>query len=68
MKNTSYKSEAMEFIRTLLNKPGNHEQQMKLRSTWWDKDDIDQQEQQEYAQSAVKNHSYVYFSYPKHQK
>ncbi len=68
MKNTSYKSEAMEFIRTLLNKPGTHEQQIKLRSTWWDKGDIDQQEQQEYTQSTVKNHGYVYFSYPKHQK
>lgn len=64
MKNRSYKSEAMEFINTLLSKPGNHEEQMKLRSTWWDKEFINQEEQDSYAQSEVKHDSYVYFSYP----
>lgn len=65
MKNTSYKSEAMQFINTLLNKPGNHEKQMKLRSTWWDTDFINQDEQKSYAESEVKNDGYVYFSYDK---
>ncbi|MEN9947168.1 MAG: hypothetical protein RLZZ293_1554 [Pseudomonadota bacterium] len=65
MKNTSYQSEATQFINTLLTKPGNHQQQMQLRSTWWDKDFIDEQEQQEYAQAKVPHQAYSYFSYSK---
>ncbi len=65
MQNTKYQSEAMQFIYTLLQKPGNHEQQMQLRNTWWDKEFIDSDEQQAYAESEVKHDSYVYFSYPK---
>ncbi len=64
MKNTKYTSEAMNFINTLLNQPGLHQEQMKLRSTWWDKDFIDQDEQKAYAESEVKHDGYVYFSYP----
>lgn len=66
MKNRKYESEAMLFLRTLLNKPGSHEERMKLRATWWDKEAIDQEEQQTYHESEVKHDSYVYFSYPKH--
>lgn len=68
MKNRSYKSEAMDFIRTLLDKSGNHEEQMKLRSTWWDKDEVNLDEIKQNEESAIKNNGYVYFSYPKHQK
>ncbi len=64
MKNTKYTSEAMNFINTLLNQPGLHQEQMKLRRTWWDKDFIDQDEQKAYAESEVKYDGYVYFSYP----
>ncbi|MDD3266506.1 MAG: DUF3460 family protein [Burkholderiales bacterium] len=63
MKNTKYQSEATQFINTLLNKPGNHEHQMELRNTWWDKEFIDLEEQKSYAESEVKNDGYVYFSY-----
>lgn len=64
MKNTAYKSEAMQFINTLLEKTGNHEHQMQLRNTWWDKDFIDQEEQKTNHESEVRHSSYVYFSYP----
>ena len=64
MKNVSYVSDATLFINELLSKPGNHEQQMKLRSTWWDKDFVDQEEQENYAESELKKDAYVYFSYP----
>ena len=63
MANKAYKSEAMDFIKTLLEKPGNHEQQMKLRSTWWDKGFIDQDEQRINSESNIKPQAYVYFSY-----
>lgn len=64
MANKAYKSEAMDFIKTLLDKPGNHEQQMKLRSTWWEKDFMDQDEQRINSESNIKSQAYVYFSYP----
>ena len=64
MANKAYKSEAMDFIKTLLEKPGNHEQQMKLRSTWWDKGFINQDEQEVNRESSIKSQAYVYFSYP----
>lgn len=64
MKNTAYKSEAMQFINTLLETPNNHEHQMQLRNTWWDKGFIDQEEQKSNHESEVKHTSYVYFSYP----
>ncbi|MBX9597950.1 MAG: DUF3460 family protein [Burkholderiales bacterium] len=63
MKNTKYVSEATTFINGLLNKPGNHEQQMKLRSTWWDTAFRDQDEVKHAAESEVKHDGYVYFSY-----
>jgi hypothetical protein len=64
MQKTKYTSDAMNFINTLLQQPGNHEKQMQLRSTWWDKEFVDQQEQKSYAESAVKNEAYTYFHYP----
>ena len=64
MANKSYTSDSMNFINTLLNQPGNHEQQMKLRSTWWDTDFVDQNEQQINEDSKLKPQAYVYFSYP----
>ena len=65
MQNTKYQSEEMQFINTLLNKPGNHKKQMELRSTGRDQDFIDRDEQQSYADSEIKHNSYVYFSYSK---
>ena len=65
MKDTKYTSEATNFINGLLNKPGNHEQQMKLRSTWWDTKFRDQDEMKREAVSEVKHDAYVYFSYNK---
>jgi hypothetical protein len=62
--NRSYQSEQMQFINTLLEKPGNHEHQMELRSTWWDKGFIDSDEQVAYAESEIKHDAYVYFTYP----
>lgn len=63
MKNTKYVSEATNFINELLNKLGNHEQQMKLRSTWWDTEFRDQDEMKHAAESEVKHDAYVYFTY-----
>lgn len=64
MKNTKYVSEATEFLRGLINKPEIREDQHKMRSTWWDKGFIDQEEQENYAKDEIKHDGYVYFSYP----
>lgn len=63
MVNRSYQSDTMQFINTLLNKPGNHEQQMKLRSTWWDKDAAEVEFEQQLEKSEIKHDAYVYFTY-----
>lgn len=63
MKNTTYTSEAMNFINLLLNRPDNHEKQMELRKTWWDRGFIDQEEQASYKASELKNDAYTYFTY-----
>jgi len=64
MKNTKYVSEPTEFIKSLLTKPEIRKDQQKMRSTWWDKGFIDQEEQETYHESEVKHDGYVYFSYP----
>jgi hypothetical protein len=64
MKDTSYESESMQFIKSMLKKPGMRETQMRLRGTWWDKEPLDLDQQQEFAQAALKHDPYAYFSYP----
>lgn len=68
MKNTSYISEATLFLNSLLSQEPIHQQQQQLRHTWWDKEFIDQEEQQSYAQNSVKANAYAYFTYPLKQK
>lgn len=64
MKNTKYVSEPTEFLKTLLAKPEIRESQKKMRSTWWDKGFIDQEEQETFTTDEIKHDGYVYFNYP----
>ncbi|MDQ5920457.1 MAG: hypothetical protein QG673_513 [Pseudomonadota bacterium] len=62
--NREYVSETDEFINNLLKqKPELKIKQQILRSTWWDTDFINAEEQQEYAQGTVLRPGYVYFNY-----
>lgn len=61
-KNTKYVSEATTFIRGLLEKqPGLVQKQKELRSTWWDTNGIDEEEQRSYIDSASPLHGYAYY-------
>ncbi len=63
-KNTNYVSVTTEFINNLLNKnPQLRNKQKALRSTWWDKDFIDLNEQKDFHKSELHQDSYVYFTY-----
>ena len=64
MKNTAYVSDIDKFVQNLLQqKPTLKAKQLELRGTWWDKDEIDLEEQEAYNQSTVKSGAYVYFDY-----
>lgn len=57
-------SEVDNFINNLLQKkPQIKATQKQLRSTWWDKDFIDNEEQQTYKDSQAPKHGYAYFDY-----
>lgn len=61
-KNTKYVSEATLFLRNMLQeKPELITKQKELRSTWWDRDDIDSEEQKKYKESNVSVHGYSYY-------
>lgn len=68
MKNTKYTSEATNFLNTLFKKPGNYEERLNLRNTWWDKGSINLDEQESYEKAEVKSEAYPYFSYPTDKK
>ena len=60
-----YESETTKFIRELLEKnPQLEEQQKRNRLTWWDKPQ-DLETNRERAQSTVPQPAYVYFPIPK---
>ena len=62
--NRRFVSEVDTFINNLLQKkPQIKETQKRLRSTWWDKDFIDNEEQQIYKDSSTPKHGYAYFDY-----
>lgn len=64
--NRGYVSEADKFIDNLLKqKPELKTRQKILRSTWWDTDFINPEEQQGYAKNNVIRPGYVYFNYNK---
>ena len=71
MKDTSYVSEATEFINSMLNQPEIQAKQMQLRRTWWHNDNndnngfLDLDQQQEFAQASLKSDAYTYFTYHK---
>ena len=63
-KNTTYVSEATQFIREMLkNNPELTEGQRKARATWWDKT-LDREAQRRYQQSKVPQAGYAYFDLP----
>ncbi len=63
-KNTNYVSELDQFINQLFKKnPELIEKQKQLRSTWWDREAIDQAEQELYLQNSAPRHGYAYFDY-----
>ena len=64
MKNTAYESESMQFLRTLLNKKGNREKQQQLRQTWWEKNYLEIEEENNLNKENLRQDGYVYFSYP----
>ncbi|MFN7095048.1 MAG: DUF3460 family protein [Burkholderiales bacterium] len=68
-KDTNYVSDTTKFISSLFDKdPALHHKQDQLRSTWWDKGFIDQEEKADFKQSEVKRDGYAYYSYPSHAK
>lgn len=65
MKKTTYISDIDNFIHGLLEQnPELITKQQKLRQTWWDKDEVNLEQQENYNKSEVKAGAYVYFSYP----
>ncbi len=65
-KNTNYVSDTTKFINELLNKnPQLTNKQKSLRSTWWDKNFIDLEEQKDFKESDIPQNGYVYFTYKK---
>jgi hypothetical protein len=61
-KNTKYVSDATNFLREMIkDKPELKNKQKELRSTWWDRDDIDQAELKSYKDSDVPVHGYSYY-------
>ncbi len=61
-KNTKYVSDATKFIQGLLNKrPELLVKQKELRSTWWDTNGIDEEEEKSYKNSADPLHGYAYY-------
>lgn len=68
MKNTKYTSDAMNFIKTVVEKnPAIEAKQKKLRSTWWDKDASDIAIESELDKTNLKPTAYAYFDYSKNQ-
>lgn len=60
--NKKYVSDATLFLRQMLkDKPELREKQKELRSTWWDHDDIDPEEQKKYKESSVSPNGYSYY-------
>lgn len=60
----NFVSDVDTFINNLLQKkPQIKANQQRLRSTWWDKDFIDNEEQQTYKDSSTPKHGYAYFDY-----
>jgi hypothetical protein len=65
----NYVSEIDGFLTELLNKnPQLKDKQKKLRSTWWDRQFIDPNEQKEYQQNSITVSQYPYFDYSKNNK
>ncbi len=61
-KNTSYVSDATLFLNEMLRKkPELKIKQKELRKTWWDRDDIDSEEQNTYKASEAPIHGYTYY-------
>jgi hypothetical protein len=65
-KNTNYTSEAMNFIKSLLqNNPEILKKQEDLRKTWWDHDAHDVNDSKFLNESNLTEDSYKYFNYKK---
>ncbi len=63
-KDTNYTSEPMNFIKSLLkNNPTLKETQKKLRSTWWDLEEKQVEEERNLDKDNLKENGYTYFSY-----
>jgi hypothetical protein len=60
----NFVSETDTFISDLLKKrPEIKTKQHQLRNTWWDRDFVDNAEQESYKKSAAPKHGYAYFDY-----
>ena len=65
----NFVSDVDKFISNLLHKkPQIKAKQKELRSTWWDKEFVDNEEQQTYKESALPKHGYAYFDYSSDKK
>lgn len=63
-KDTSYVSNTTKFINSLFEKNAQlTQEQQKLRNTWWNKDDLVQEEQTGFKQSTIKAQPYAYYTY-----
>ena len=60
----NFTSDIDKFLNEMLEKkPQIKSNQKVLRSTWWDKDFVDNEEQQTYKDSSAPKHGYAYFDY-----
>ena len=63
-KNTKYTSDAMNFIKELVkDKPELRQKRQELRSTWWDKSELEVDTERELNKDNLKSDGYIYFSY-----
>ncbi|MBY0379176.1 MAG: DUF3460 family protein [Burkholderiales bacterium] len=64
MKNTKYTSDAMNFINQLVkDKHELKQKRQELRSTWWDKSELEVDSERELNKDNLKSDGYTYFSY-----